>query len=266
MLIRDPIHGDISLGRLEAAVLDCAEVQRLRGIKQLGTAHFVYPGAVHTRFDHSLGACAAAHCIVACLRADGVDVSRDLEELVGVGALLHDVTHVPFGHTLEDERRLFPRHDKGTRLTTLLDAALGAALARLGVRDAVAGLLGAGAGDLPPWAHDVISSTIDADLLDYLRRDTYFTGLAQEYDDRVFHYFTVADGHLALHMAKHGMDRPDARSEVIQLLRMRYFLTERVYYHHTKVASGAMISKAVELALDHAVLAEGDLLELNDWT
>jgi len=145
MLIRDPIHGDISLGRLEAAVLDCAEVQRLRGIKQLGTAHFVYPGAVHTRFDHSLGACAAAHCIVACLRADGVDVSRDLEELVGVGALLHDVTHVPFGHTLEDERRLFPRHDKGTRLTTLLDAALGAALARLGVRDAVAGLLGAGA-------------------------------------------------------------------------------------------------------------------------
>ena len=266
MLIRDPIHGDISLGRLEAAVLDCAEVQRLRGIKQLGTAHFVYPGAVHTRFDHSLGACAAAHCIVACLRADGVDVSRDLEELVGVGALLHDVTHVPFGHTLEDERRLFPRHDKGTRLTTLLDAALGAALARLGVRDAVADLLGAGAGDLPPWAHDVISSTIDADLLDYLRRDTYFTGLAQEYDDRVFHYFTVADGHLALHMAKHGMDRPDARSEVIQLLRMRYFLTERVYYHHTKVASGAMISKAVELALDHAVLAEGDLLELNDWT
>jgi HD superfamily phosphohydrolase len=81
-----------------------------------------------------------------------------------------------------------------------------------------------------------------------------------------FTFFTVADGHLALHMRKHGMDRPDARSEVIQLLRMRYFLTERVYYHHTKVVAGAMISKAVELALDHGVLGEGDLLELNDWT
>jgi hypothetical protein len=67
-------------------------------------------------------------------------------------------------------------------------------------------------------------------------------------------------------MARHGMDRPDARSEVIQLLRMRYFLTERVYYHHTKVAAGAMISKAVELACDAGALAEADLLALNDWT
>lgn len=266
MLIRDPIHGDISLGRLEAAVLDCAPVQRLRGIKQLGTAHLVYPGAVHTRFDHSLGASAMAHRIVASLRREGVDVPRELEDLVSAGALLHDVTHVPYGHTLEDERRLFPRHDKGTRLAQLLAGELGAALSRLGVRDPLADLLGAGPATLPAWARDVISSTIDADLLDYLRRDTYFAGLAHNYDDRVFHYFTIADGHLALHMSKHGMDRPDARSEVIQLLRMRYFLTERVYYHHTKVVAGAMISKAVELALDAGILAEGDLLALNDWT
>ncbi len=266
MLIRDPIHGDIALTRLEAAVLDCPAVQRLRGIKQLGTAYLVYPGAVHTRFDHSLGASAMAHRIVAALRREGVEVGRELEDLVGAGALLHDVTHVPFGHTMEDERRLFPRHDKGSRLAKLLDGPLGRALARLGVREAIADLLGAAPAALPQWARDVIASTIDADLLDYLRRDSYFAGLAHDYDDRVFHYFTVADGHLALQMSKHGMDRPDARSEVIQLLRMRYFLTERVYYHHTKVVAGAMISKAVELALDHGVLAESDLLELNDWT
>ena len=266
MLIRDPVHGDIALGPLETAVLDCAAVQRLRGIKQLGTASLVYPGAVHTRFDHSLGASAVSHRIVAALRRDGVEVTRELEDLVAVGALLHDVTHVPFGHTLEDERRLFPRHDKGTRLARLLEGELGAALERLGIRAAVGDLLGAARPALPPWARDVISSTIDADLLDYLRRDSYFAGLAHDYDDRVFHYFTVADGHLALQMCKHGMDRPDARSEVIQLLRMRYFLTERVYYHHTKVVAGAMISKAVELALDRGVLSEGDLLVLNDWT
>src|SRR4029077_7072746 len=104
------------------------------------------------------------------------------------------------------------------------------------------------------------------DLLDYLRRDSRFTGLAHDYDDRVFQYFTVADDHLSLRMTQPGMHRPHARSEVIQLLRMRYFLTERVYYHHTKVVAGAMISKAVELALDHGVLAEDDLLALNDWT
>ncbi len=266
LVIRDPIHGDIELGSLESAVLDLPAVQRLRGIKQLGTAYHVYPGALHTRFDHSLGACAVAHRMVAGLRRSGTPITSEIEELIGVGALLHDVTHVPFGHTLEDERRLFPRHDKGTRLSRLLDGDLGDALNRLGIFEPVAGLLGAGPNPLPPWAPAVIASTLDADLLDYLRRDSYFTGLAQDYDDRVFRYFSVADGHLALRMVKHGMDRPDSRSEVIQLLRMRYFLTERVYYHHTKVVAGAMVSKAVEIALDAGALAERELLALNDWT
>jgi HD superfamily phosphohydrolase len=267
MIIRDPIHGDVSLSPLEAAVLDFPEVQRMRGIKQLGTAHLVYPGCVHTRFDHSLGAAAVSHRIAAALRREGVDVPAELEQRIGAAALLHDVTHVPFGHTLEDERRLFPRHDKGNRLARLLSGSLGERLRALGVLDDETALLCAQpAGALPAWAAEVISSTIDADLLDYLRRDSYFAGLAQNYDDRVFRYFTVSDGHLALNMTKHGMERPDASSEVIQLLRMRYFLTERVYYHHTKVVAGAMISKAVELALDQGVLGEADLLELNDWT
>ncbi len=266
MVIRDPIHGDIELGTLESLVLDLPALQRLRGVKQLGTAHYVYPCALHTRFDHSLGACAVAHRMVAGLRRSGTPIAPDIEELIGVGALLHDATHVPFGHTLEDERRLFPRHDKGTRLSGLLNGDLGDTLTRLGILEPVAGLLGAGPNRLPAWASSVIASTLDADLLDYLRRDSYFTGLAQDYDDRIFRYFAVADDELALRMVKHGMDRPDARSEVIQLLRMRYFLTERVYYHHTKVVAGAMISKAVEIALDAGILAESDLLTLNDWT
>ena len=266
MLIRDPVHGDIEVGPLEAAVLDLPEMQRLRGIKQLGTAHYVFPGALHTRFDHSIGVCAVAHRLLAGLRQTGTRIPAELEDLIGVGALLHDVTHVPFGHTLEDERRLFPRHDKGTRLARMLEGGLGDALRRLGVFDPVAGLLNARPNTLPRWAPAVIASTLDADLLDYLRRDSYFAGLAHDYDDRIFRYFTVAQDELALRMVKHGMDRPDARSEVVQLLRMRYFLTERVYYHHTKVAAGAMVSKAVEIAIDHGILAEEDLFSVNDWT
>lgn len=270
MIIRDPIHGDIELDPIETAVLDLPEVQRLRGIKQLGTANLVYPGALHTRFDHSLGACAVAHRILAQLRRQGIPVSNELESVIGAAALLHDVTHVPYGHTLEDERRLFPRHDKGSRLTRLLNGELGEGLERLGIREPVTALLGAGiphVGDLPRWASAVIASTIDADLLDYLRRDSFFTGLAQAYDNRILNYFVVTDGgELALRMAKGGRDRPDAHSEIVQLLRMRYFLTERVYYHHTKVIAGAMISKAVELALAEGSLAESDLLQLNDWS
>jgi len=269
MLIRDPIHGDITLNSAEAEILDCADVQRLRGIKQLGTASLVYPGCVHTRFDHSLGTNALAKRIISGLRTGGAEVDPDLERIIGVAALLHDVTHVPFGHTLEDERRLFPRHDKGLRLDKLFAGPLGDCLSRLGLRESIAAVLSSTPPepvDIPAWAVQIVSSTIDADLLDYLRRDTYFAGLAHDYDDRVFQYFTVDEGQLALHMTKHGMERPDARSEIVQLLRMRYFLTERVYYHHTKVAAGAMISKAVELAHAHNAVGEEELLRLNDWT
>ncbi len=264
MLIRDTIHGDIELTRVEAAVLDIPAVQRLRGIKQLGTAYLVYPGAVHSRFEHSLGTCAMAHRLIAALRRGGMAVTVDTEEVVGVAALLHDVTHVPFGHTFEDERRLFPRHDEGDRLSVLLAGELGGSLTALGVRQAVADLLETNVADDKRWMTDIVSSTIDADLLDYLRRDSLYTGLAQSYDDRVFRYFTVSDGRLVLDMSKHGMTRPDAWSEIVQLLRMRYFLTERVYYHHTKVVAGAMISKAVEMALAADQLSEAELLDLDD--
>src|ERR1700742_4872760 len=91
VLLRDPIHGDIELGSLDTAVLDLPVMQRLRGIKQLGTAHLVYPGALHTRFDHSIGVCAVAHRIVASLRRSGLHISAELEEAIGVAALLHDV-------------------------------------------------------------------------------------------------------------------------------------------------------------------------------
>ncbi len=266
VLIRDPIHGDVRLDPLEAAVLDLPAMQRLRGIKQLGTASLVYPGCVHTRFDHSLGTNAVAKRIVAAVRENGTAVPGELEHVIGAAALLHDVTHVPFGHTLEDERRLFPRHDKGARLGTLLVGELGHRLRALGIQDQVVELLGSdrGASTLPPWTRQVVSSTIDADLLDYLRRDSYFAGLAQRYDDRIFRYFVVENDQLAINMTKHGMERPDARSETVQLLRMRYFLTERVYYHHTKVAAGAMVSKAVELAQTHGAVGEEELLRLND--
>jgi hypothetical protein len=268
MLIRDPVHGDIFLSPIEQQVLDLPEIQRLRGIKQLGTASLVYPGCVHTRFDHSLGVNALSKRILTAVRESGTAVEPETEQLIGVAALLHDVTHVPFGHTLEDERRLFPRHDKGTRLITLFNGPLGEGLEKLGLMGRLTTLLGIGRPTAPAaaaWPRQIIASTIDADLLDYLRRDAYFAGLAPHYDERVFRYFTVDRDQLVINMTKHGMERPDARSETVQLLRLRYFLTERVYYHHTKVAAGAMISKAVELAHEHGTLGEDELLQLNDW-
>src|ERR1700746_2229872 len=110
-LIRDAVHGDIEMRGLEVELMDTPEFQRLRGIKQLGTAYLVFPSAIHTRFEHSLGTSWMAHRILEVIKRSR-PVAADEEQLIRVAALLHDVTHIPFGHTLEDERRVLPRHDK----------------------------------------------------------------------------------------------------------------------------------------------------------
>ena len=116
-LIRDAVHGDIEMGSLEVELMDTLEFQRLRGIKQLGTAYLVFPSAVHTRFEHSLGTSWMAHRILESVRRNQT-VSEDDARLVRVASLLHDITHIPFGHTLEDERRVLPRHDKDEERVT----------------------------------------------------------------------------------------------------------------------------------------------------
>jgi len=112
---------------------------------------------------------------------------------------------------------------------------------------------------------DITGGSISADLLDYLRRDTYFCGLAQYYDWRIFESFVVENGRLVIDLEKRGVLRRDALSELVNLLRIRYTLSERVYFHHTKIASGAMISKAVELALQEG-LEPKELRQLKDET
>ncbi|MEW6725076.1 MAG: HD domain-containing protein [Bacillota bacterium] len=254
MIIRDPIHGDIELGGLERRLIDVPEMQRLRRIKQTGTADLVYPGCRHTRFEHSLGTYAVARRILASLRQNGTTVTEDDEAVVGAAALIHDITHLPFGHTFEDERRIFSRHDQGQRFLAFLAPGTGInrVLRELGLLEPIKAIF-TGQYNGPRWHKQIIASCIDADLLDYLRRDSYFAGLKQDYDDRILSYLTLDEDDLVINMAKHNLDRADARSEVLHLLRMRYFLTERVYTHHAKVASGAMISKAVELAVENGL-------------
>jgi HD superfamily phosphohydrolase len=245
-LIRDAVHGDIQFGALEMELIDTPEFQRLRGIKQLGTAYLVFPSALHTRFEHSLGTSWMARKL-----ADAVGrthaISADYILLIRVTALLHDITHIPFGHTLEDERRILPRHDKDQdRVRYFLEEGnVGRILEREGIHQPVVQAL-AGGGSL---VSDIAGGPISADLLDYLRRDTYFCGLSQYYDPRIFESFVVDNGRLVINLEKRGVLRQDTLSELVNLLRIRYTLSERVYFHHTKIASGAMICKAVELAL-----------------
>jgi uncharacterized protein len=243
---RDPIHGDIRLPGPLVALCDTPEFQRMRGIKQLGTANLVYPGATHTRFEHSLGTCFLTQRMLERL---GIDPEEHLDVLAA--ALLHDITHIPYGHTLEDERRVFTRHDTPQRLRhTLPRGVLGQKLRQLGLLDGVLAILGGTPAQ--PWHSQVFSGAVCADLLDYLRRDAYYCGLPQSYDERIFSMFRLDDrGGLYLEAFKGGLVRQDVLSEIVNLLRLRYFLSERVYFHPTKTSSGAMISRAVEEAVQH---------------
>jgi HD superfamily phosphohydrolase len=261
-LIRDAVHGDIEVGPLEIELMDTPEFQRLRGIKQLGTAYLVFPSAVHTRFEHSLGTSWMAHRVLQSVRRSH-PISIDDENVIRVSALLHDITHIPFGHTLEDERRVLPRHDKDEARVEyfLKNSVVGRILGREGIQERVISTI---RGDAT-FASDIVGGAISADLLDYLRRDTYFCGLSQYYDPRLFESFIVENGRLVLNLEKQGRLRQDALSELVNLLRIRYTLSERVYYHHTKISSGAMISKAVELALRER-LTVNELRTLKDET
>jgi HD superfamily phosphohydrolase len=261
-LIRDAVHGDIEMTSLEVELMDTPEFQRLRGIKQLGTAYLVFPSAVHSRFEHSLGTSWMAHRMLNAVRRTST-VSADDVTLIRVAALLHDLTHIPFGHTLEDERRVLPRHDKDEERVEYFfrRSAVGRILKREGLQDGVINVIKGN----DSYASDIVGGAISADLLDYLRRDTYFCGLSQYYDPRIFESFIIDGNRLVVNVEKNGTIRLDTLSELVNLLRIRYTLSERVYFHHTKVASGAMISKAVELALRQGMSVE-ELRTLKDET
>ncbi len=319
-VVRDPVHGDIGLTREEQALLDTPEMQRLRGVRQLGTAYLVYPGAQHTRFEHSLG---TMHLVQAM--AEAIDRNRALApgELIGVAddelrilraaALVHDITHIPFGHGIEDAAGILARHDSAARYARVLgpQTAVGQVLERMGIRREVLATLVPEAGEappeiaadpaepaaappgqlglqaprqaplplvdpgaeflaslpkVPPYWRQILSDTICADILDYLKRDALFTGLNLRYDDRVLGFFMVdrASGLLFVDAAKRGLLREDVISELVRVLDARYFFSERVYYHHAKVAASAMVSMVVQTALLQGGLAPEALFDQTD--
>ncbi len=263
-VIRDPVHGDLYLTADEMRILDTRQMQRLRGIRQLGTAHLVYPGAQHTRFEHSLGTLHLTQKLI-----DAINHNRDLDpqSRVGVGedearllraaALVHDITHMPFGHSIEDQSGILERHDSAARYARILrpDTEVGEVLQDLGIlREVLAVLLPESderSRTVPCFWRELISDTICADILDYLKRDALFTGLNLLYDERVLRYFMVdrKSGHLFVDLEKRGLLREDMLSEIVRVLEARYFFSERVYYHHTKIAAGAMLARLVEGSL-----------------
>lgn len=148
----------------------------------------------------------------------------------------------------------------------LTDTELGAELDRQGLRADVLSVLTGRGPEVPAFWRQVVSDTIDADLLDYLRRDAHYTGLELRYDRRVVDYFRVdrQSQRMFVDCEKDGMLREDIVSELLRVLECRYHFSERVYYHHAKVAAGALLSRMVELALRAGALTAAQLQGMTD--
>jgi uncharacterized protein len=279
-VIRDPVHGDIPLTREELGLLDTPEMQRLRNVRQLGAAYLVYPGAQHSRFEHSIG---TAHLVSRMVTE--VNAVRDCEgggryggfdqhelRITRLAALVHDSTHLPFGHNIEDQTGLLPRHDNAERFEAMFadTTGLGRALAQTGVRAEVLAILApsgsAQAESVPAHWRGLVSGTIDADMLDYLARDAMFTGLHLGYDPRIFNMFRVdrRSQRLYVDLGRNGYLKESLLSEILRCLEARYYFSERVYYHHAKIAAGALVAKAVEIVLLEGAISFDELQRTTD--
>ena len=172
-IFSDPVHGFISVPKgLIMRLIQTPEVQRLRRIRQLGVGHLVFPGAEHTRFNHALGAMALMQDALSSLTEKGTDISQEEQTAALAAALLHDIGHGAFSHTLEhqliDE---FKHEDMSRVLIVQLNDRLNGALDRtLAIFDDTYER---------GFFHQLVSSQLDMDRLDYLRRDSFYSGVAE---------------------------------------------------------------------------------------
>jgi hypothetical protein len=172
-IFSDPVHGFISVPKnLILDLIQTPEVQRLRRIRQLGVGHLVFPGAEHTRFNHALGAMALMQDALSSLSEKGTPISPEEQTSALAAALLHDVGHGAFSHTLEHQLISEFEHEDMSRVLLLeLNERLNGALDRtLAIFDNTYER---------PFFHQLVSSQLDMDRLDYLRRDSFYTGVAE---------------------------------------------------------------------------------------
>ncbi len=287
VLIKDPVHGYIKVFEHEKCVVDTPAFQRLRRIKQLPAAHYVYPGAVHTRFSHSLGVMYVAGVFADHLYSK-LDIERSEKERLYLVArllgLLHDIGHGPFSHTFEDHvlTKYGVNHEilggRIIRETPELSKCFEKCIEKeLGISADVMGKLveaptpeawpltsSVGSGVSERSLYYIIRGPYSADIVDYLLRDSLFTGanygLGLDWERLAYHSVILDDKLVLEYKAKDVLDH---------LLIARLFMFKTVYFHKTvrafdKVAGTLMIKAEDALNIREAVDDVNKYLVLDD--
>ena len=242
--IRDPIHGYIYITEVEREIIDTRPVQRLRRIKQLSGAHLTYPGAEHSRFSHSLGAMYLAGMMGTRFAEMGY-IDEDDVQKIRIAGLLHDVGHGPFSHMYEevlDKHRNMTHEDIGQWL--IRETELKDILGKYGYSTEELSKLAVGRLEASekPFLSQVIASQFDVDIMDYLVRDSYFTGVEYGNIDvnRLIHSIDVMENMLAMDIA--------ALYALEAFIIARYEMFKAVYFHRTVRAAEVMTVRAMNYA------------------
>lgn len=253
--IRDPVHGYIRITREERAVIDSLFMQRLRRIHQLAGAYMVYPGGVHTRFEHSLGAMHVAGLAAESI-VDKVGLTKNQIQEIRLAALLHDVGHGPYSHLFEEvltEKTGLTHEDMSQRI--VLETDIREILEKNGISSKKVSQLCVGRLKDAPFMDEMIAGSLSADIMDYLLRDSYFTGVEYGKVDihRVIDSLDVIDEHLVLdHAAIYAFEA---------LLIARYEMFKAVYFHRTVRAAELMLAHSMTLADDELGLTSVSKIE-----
>jgi len=228
-IFNDPVYGFITIpNELSFEVIEHPWFQRLRRIRQLGLTYLVYPGALHTRFHHALGATHLMQQAIDTLRSKGFHITSEEAEGVILAILLHDIGHGPFSHALEncivkgihheDLSELFMQ-----RINQQFEGRLDLCIEIFSDRYH------------KKFLHQMVSGQLDMDRLDYLTRDSFFTGVSEGVisTDRIIKMLTVADDSLAV----------EAKGiySIENFIVARRLMYWQVYYHKTVVAAEYML-------------------------
>lgn len=235
-IFNDPVYGFITIpNELIFDIIEHPYFQRLRRIRQLGLSHLVYPGALHTRFHHSLGAMYLMRQAINILKDKGHEISDEESCGAAIAILLHDIGHGPYSHTLEHSIVNEINHEDLSAL--YMDR----------LNDVFSGQLKTGIEifrDQYPkkFLHKLVSSQLDMDRLDYLKRDSFFTGVSEGIinADRIIKMLQIVDDNLAV----------EAKGiySIEKFLIARRLMYWQVYLHKTVLAAEYMLMKVLKRA------------------
>ncbi len=228
-IVNDPVYGLINIpSEIVYDIIEHKYFQRLRRIKQLGLTDYVYPGAVHTRFQHTLGAVHLLTLAINVLKSKNIEITKEEEGAVTLAILLHDIGHGPFSHTLEniivekyghEELSLLFMESLNTEYKGKLSLAIKIFKNQYHKK----------------FLHQLISSQLDVDRLDYLRRDSFYTGVSEGVigSDRIIKMLNVVNDQLVVEAKGiHSIEK---------FLIARWLMYWQVYLHKTVVSAEQLL-------------------------